>query len=527
MIAETEGDLLAQTWNSAKSYATPDISQEYSGRLALYFKCIRGLNLVRLAEYLKKAARENVEDVFLLAFHIRDCRGGKGERELGRWCLRWLLVNYPCKFSKIFHFIPQYGRWDDLLYLFPSVLDLGDENYIKNNYMSNIKKISEARMIQNEIVKFFAKQLLKDISHMRRGETCSIAAKWAPSEGDSLDRKYSVVQELCKVLDRSPRLYRKTIISPLRQYLDIVERRICQGDWTGIDYSRVPSCCMHKLKKALQRHNLESFEDWLNKVKIGKSKINAKQLFPHQLVSQYMYIGKNTIDKIIELQWKVLVDKTRQLGIFDSSLVVCDVSGSMYNGENVKPVWVSVALGILISTVTRAPFTNNLITFETNPKFTVLQKKTLFDRVQEVLNMGWGGSTNIQEVFNVILETAHRHKLIQEELPKRVYIISDMQFNQADDSNSRTNYEAIVNKYKKYNYQVPQLVFWNVNGSSTDFVAQADHKNIIVISGFSTNILKSVLNLGEFNPVSALRSTLDSDRYIPIRKAFYVKVFKD
>jgi hypothetical protein len=357
---------------------------------------------------------------------------------------------------------------------------------------------------------------------MNRGEACSIAAKWAPSEGDSLDRKYSVVQELCKVLDRSPRLYRKTIISPLRGYLDIVERRICQGDWTDIDYSRVPSCCMNKLKKAFERHSPENFDDWLNKVKIGKSKINAKQLFPHQLVSQYMYTGRNTISKIIELQWKVLVDKTRELGIFDSSIVVCDVSGSMYNGETIKPIWVSTALGILISTVTRAPFTNNLITFETSPKFKILQKRTLFDQVQEVLNMSWGGSTNIQEVFNVILRTAHRHKLTREELPKRVYIISDMQFNQADDSNSRTNYEAIVNKYKKYNYQVPQLVFWNVNGSSSDFVAQTNHKNIIMISGFSTDILKSVLNLGEFSPVSALISTLDDERYAPITEAFKV-----
>ena len=515
MIAET-------TWNSAKSYATPDISQEYSGRLALYFKSVRGLNLVRLAEYLKKAARENVEDVFLLAFHIRDCRGGKGERDLGRLILRWLLINHPCKFSKIFHLIPEYGRWDDLLYLFPNVLNLEDKNYIKNNYMSNIKKITQARTTQDEIVKFFTKQLLDDISHMKQGEACSIAGKWAPSEGDSLDRKYNVVQEFCKALDRSPRLYRKTIISPLREYLDIVERRICQKDWTGIDYSRVPSCAMHKLKRAFERHNLISFEDWLNKVKIGKSKINAKQLFPHQLVSQYMYIGRNTIDKIIELQWKVLVDKTRELGIFDSSIVVCDVSGSMYStiSDGLKPVHISVALGILISTVTRAPFTNNLITFETSPKFKILQKRTLFDQVQEVLNMGWGGSTNIQEVFNLILRTAHRNELTQEELPNRVYIISDMQFNQADDSNSQTNYEAIINKYKKYNYQVPQLVFWNVNGSSSDFVAQSNHKNIIMISGFSTDILKSVLNLGEFNPISALRSTLDSERYAPVTEAF-------
>ena len=75
---------ITTTANGALSYSTPDTSNNYTGRISLFFKGVRGLSIPKLYQYLSKCAKESLLDTFLLVFHLRDCRGGKGERDLGR-----------------------------------------------------------------------------------------------------------------------------------------------------------------------------------------------------------------------------------------------------------------------------------------------------------------------------------------------------------------------------------------------------------------------------------------------------------
>lgn len=479
------------TWNGAVSQGTPDASGKTSGRISLFFKAVRGIEKSQLETYLSEAAKEDLKDTIVLAFMIRDCRGGKGEREIGRWCLEWLRENYSKEYNLVNSLIPDYGRWDDLL--------LGND--------ADLQLVSA--------------QLRKDLEDMNEGKSVSLCAKWAPTENDSLDRNMGIVKKLCAIMEVKPRVYRKTYISPLRQYLNVVERYMCSGNWEMIDFNKVPSQAMHRLKKALERHNPESFHTWQSGLSTGKTKVCASQLDPHQVLKKVRVANEET--PVETAQWKVLEDKARESGSFNNCLFVVDVSGSMYGmygrKENtVIPIDVAVSLGLLCAGVTEGTFHNHIITFSDNPSFFVVKGDTLLDKFNHIKGADWGMSTNIQKVFDLILGRGKSCNLKQEDMPTKIFIISDMQFNDAD-SGYGTNYEVIDKKYKESGYTRPQIIFWNVNGSSKDFPVTFNDKGTAMISGFSTSVMKSVLNGGEFSPYGILRTSLDDKRYDKVREA--------
>lgn len=508
----------ATTWNGAVSLATPDSTEETSGRIGLFFKTVRGLDESRLYEYMSKASKENLTDTFILAFYIRDCRGGKGERDLGRNALIWLFLSYPVETRKVLSLLPEYGRWDDLLFFFPSVLNLSDYSALEIQYNVKISDINVLLETQLYAVNIFATQLRKDLAGMNEGLPISIAAKWAPTERDSLDRKHNTVETLQKALGLKIRQYRKELISPLRTYLKIVEKFMCEQNWDSIEFSKVPSCAIKRLKKAFEKHTPALFNEWKEQLKKGEEKVNAKQLFPHELVHEVRFKGT---DEICEAQWKVLEEETLKLGYLADSLVMVDSSGSMLSQlskSTANCLDVAMAIGLLVAHSVQGTFHNHVLSFSTTPQFTVLQDGlSLADRCRTLAQMSWSMSTNLQGAFDLILDKAGAVKLAPEEMPKRIFIVSDMQFDNACDK--RTNFQVITDKYKQSGYSRPQLVFWNVNGASTDFPVSVGDDGTAMISGFSTSIMKAVLTGKDFTPYGILRTALDSDRYNSVKNS--------
>lgn len=511
----------ARTWNGALSYACPDPSGEINGRASLFFKGCRGLNTPRLYKYLRECARESLLDTFLLAFHLRDCRGGKGERELGRQAFTWLFVNYPSEFRKVMHLIPDYGRWDDLLLFFPNVLKLNTLPQVRNDYSSNLQNedyLYNLHALQSEVVGLVAAQLRTDLQMMDEGEPISLCAKWTPTEGDSLDKRHGIFKTLAKALSVSPKKLRREFNTPLREYLRIVEKYLCSRRWNEIDYSKVPSQCMRRLKKSFQNHDEERFLKWRESLQKGEVKVNAGALHPHNLITEIM--NKNTVDPVTEAQWNVIEEKVKSSASLGDSVAVIDTSGSMIG----IPLSVAVAMGLLISSSVQGPFHGHLISFNNVPKFTVVKDGDLYSRFQTVKNMDWGGSTNLESTFKLILQRGLECKLTDEDMPKRLFIISDMQFNCVEGHGSygsihTTNMENINRLYKDSGYTRPQIVFWNVNGSSTDFPVTVDENNTVLISGFSPTILNSLIERDKFTTETILRKALDDERYNPVREA--------
>jgi hypothetical protein len=498
------------TWNGAESLPTPDMSEMCDGRLSLFFKSVRGINTPMLYKYLSKSIKENVIDTFLMSFHIRDCRGGKGEREIGRRCLIWLFLNKPQLFYNIIHLIPEYGRWDDLLYFFPNILNLSDIDYVRENYCSIIpdkNHLETLQRIQKYIVTLFSLQLIEDVNKMKEGKACSLVAKWSPTENDSLDKQYGVYEILATEMKISHRKLRKDFITPLRSYLNVVEKYMCNHNWDRIDYSKVPSYAMKRLKDSFEKHDSDRFIEWQQSLLKGEVKVNATQLFPHELVRE-MRIHRKA-DVICTEQWKILEREVNKLGSLDDCIAVVDTSSSMHD-NNFIPFDVAIALGLLICKESNGPFKNNVITFDTNPKFSVINEGNLFDRWSQITEISWGGSTNIQSTFDMILSRATKFNLSSEDMPKKIFIISDMQFDNA--CRDKTNFELINEKYQKSGYKRPQIIFWNVNGSSTDFPVSVTNNGTALISGFSPSIMKSVLNGEKFSPYTIMRNTLDDQR---------------
>lgn len=497
------------TNNGALSYGSPDPSNLASGRLSLFFKGCRGLTTPTLFNFLEQSAKENLIDTFLLAFHLRDVRQGKGERFLGRQALLWLFTHYPIEFEKVMKLIPEYGRWDDLLHFFPSVANFTDYKTIVNE--------DSLKEIQNKVVMFMAEQLKEDQKNMEAGKPCSLCAKWTPTEGCGLDRKYDIFKTLATALHTSPKILRTKYNTPLRAYLEITEKYMCCNQWGKIDFNKVPSCTMKRLQKAFEKHDKNRFEQWKKDLVSGdgSAKVNAKTLHPHELVS--IARKTRTVDEVTEAQWKVLVSEVKKLGSLKDAVVVVDTSSSMHT-PNFLPLDVAVSLGLIISEVVEGPFHGQAITFNSVPQFCVIPDGNLQTRYERMSKMPWGGSTNIEGTFKLILNRATECKLAQEDMPKRLIIISDMQFN-AIEGIYRTNMEQIDKLYDQYNYKRPQIVFWNVNGSSNDFPVTVNHDNTVMLSGFSPSILKSLLQGTDFNPLSILRTTLDDKRYDAVREA--------
>ena len=285
-----------------------DISGEYEGRLNFLIKVTRGISYDRLISILKKCVKESVSDAFLLAFHLRDCRGGKGERLLGRKALQWLGINYPLHFIKILQLVPIYGRWDDLFVLFPHVVLLNR----MDNYLSTNVDIEAFKNLQKMCVKLYASKLQDDIKSMKNGGQISLAAKWAPTENDKNDQQYELVDTLCAELGINKQIYRKQYISPLRKYTSIVENNLRTNTFHNIDYNKVPSVALTKYFKTFLRKDEIQFNLFLKK---DSTQTYSTNVFPHDIVKKYDIYNATKSYKEVERLW------THFLGNYDNIFI--------------------------------------------------------------------------------------------------------------------------------------------------------------------------------------------------------------
>jgi hypothetical protein len=490
-----------KTLNGAFSLATSG-----SARLDLFFKTVRGIDNTKLEELLEKSWQEDPLDTLRLIFYNRDCRGGKGERAIFRSSIRWLINTKGASHAVTnIELISEYGRWEDLLWFITKPQK-------KDDIVEPLDTMTEA------VVKLFAKQLKEDKEAMEAGKPVTLAAKWAPSENCKHDKLSSATKLICNALDVNYAVYRKQYIAPLRGYIKVLERFMCSGDWSSIDYSKVPGCAMNKLKKAFAKRDPERFQEYKDKLQKKdpedtKTKVNAATVEPHELVMQYM--RSSAEDVIIEEQWKVILQRVAELGTLKDCLAICDVSGSM-SGTYMS---VSIALGLLIATLTREPFKNQIITFSSDPFFHEVKGDTLYEQVRNVSKMHWAMTTNFEKVFNMILEKAVQNKLPDDEMPKTLFVISDMQFDEANDKSGsyKTHYELLQQKYAQNGYSMPNIVFWNVSSSGSDVTNKASDPGVALLSGWSPSTLKSILNGKDFTPYGVLRTAIDDERYAKIK----------
>ena len=506
------------------------------GRLSLYFKTNRGLSVPHLYQYLQRSANEDVVDTFALVFYLRDCRRGKGERSLGIRAMQWLFLSYPKQFMQVAKHVPEYGRWDDLMYLWPRVLNLEStipspsseqqqkwRDHVNRNFYVNIKSdkaLKRRQKYQKDLVRITAEQLKEDRRKMIESGKVSLCAKWAPTEKDSLDREHGTVKELCRAMSITRTTYRKLYTSPLREYIQVTETLMCKKDWNRIDFNKVPYLAMKNLKKAFEKHTPIKLREWRSNLLSRKTKVNEKQIFPHELICEV--VAKGGEDPICQEQWMALEEKVKDSGVFSNTLVVVDTSVSMKkwkkNNYDFSPMDVAIGLGILISRcIENSVFHNSVITFSNVPMFVEFKTNDIHTRYITLLNSNWAGRMDFEATLELILTRAKEENVSPADLPRKLLIISDMNFKEA--GGNLANFNTIDSQYKACGYKRPLIVFWNICVDNGDISFSSLSNGVTLISGFYLSIVQAILAGNSPNPWSIARSTLDGNRYVSIVSA--------
>jgi len=435
-----------------------------------------------LAEWIKVYTEDPVLAVKYL-FYVGDVRQGLGERRIFKICFAWLAVNYTKDAKKLLQLISEYTRYDIL-----TELILVDE-------------------LRTDVVKLVTEQLTADIMNMTSLKPISLLAKWMPSENTSSKETVALAKLWIKALDVTPKKYRK-MLAGLRSYLDVVEVKTSSNNWSDINYEAVPSMANLKYEIAFLKHDYERRNEYLDSLKNGATKINASVASPVDIVNRYKGYW-NTNDTLEEM-WKALP-------VINSNdmLVVRDGSGSMTCGRSIAPLTVANALSIYTSEHNTGIWKDKFITFSSRPELVDMSKLTSLGDKLEFLNYYDDCSnTNLEATFDLILNAAIENNLSQEDLPKNILIISDMQF---DGAVSRLAEEAlmntIINKFNEAGYQMPKLIFWNVAQDINKTIPLQENKaGVILVSGYSPAVLNLVTS-GELDPYKALIKVVNSERY--------------
>lgn len=431
----------------------------------------------------KKVWYENKELALKYLFYVRDVREGLGERRLFREAITEIIDNLD---SRVFDWIMKFGRADDLLVF------LGTK-------------------LEKDLIDYIQVQLEKDMQGVKDNKPISLLSKWLPSINTSSKETREKAKQLCKSLHITETKYRK-MLSKLRKYIDVIERKLCANEWNKVNYETVPSNANLKYKDAFLKHDEDRRKKYLESLEKGETKINGSVLFPHDIVAKYVKDSTLKKDEALEALWKSLpnyVDGNT------NTLVVRDGSGSMtWSDNNVRPLDVATALAIYFSERCEGQFKDNFITFSSKPQLVSFTGyETLRDKLIECSKYNDCSNTNLEATFDLVLDVAVKNHLKQEEIPN-LLIISDMEFDSSysDRWSEDKLFTIIANKFNKAGYQLPKLIFWNV-ASRTNTIPLTQNKNgVILVSGFSPAITKMVLS-EELDPYKALVKELMKDRY--------------
>lgn len=454
---------------------------------------LRGHDEKEVLSYFTKAVNENERLAMKALFYSRDIRGGQGERQVFNSIVKYLANTATDTIKRNLDLVPEYGRWDDMY------------SFIGTKLEKDALDIMKAQ---------FTVDLLTDKP--------SLLGKWLKSSNTSSNESKRLAKITYKHFGITERNYRKSL-STLRKNIKIVETFMSNNQWGEIDFSAIPSQATRIYSDAFRKHDEARYNAFIEKVANGEEKINAGTLYPYQITKSIKGLSHSDDKKIkaFDAMWNALPNYMDEP---ENSLCVVDTSGSMYSGySDVAPIDVSVSLGIYFAERIIGPFKDYFMTFSEQPKMQKIRGKNIFEKYTNLSRAEWGMSTDLQKVFAVLLRTAKERNVSQDEMIKKIYIISDMQFNQATSDGgwgrSRktvTNFDAIRDAYEAAGYKMPELVFWDVNAGS-DTPVTKDENGTFLVSGCSPSILKYAMNCEAVTPEQLMLEVLESERYEPVK----------
>ena len=431
------------------------------------------------------AFKENPVYALKCLFYLRDVRGGQGERRFFRVVTKWLADHETAAMRRNLQYVPEFGRWDDL-YVFVGT------------------------KLENEAFNFMKKQLALDVEC----KTPSLLAKWLKSENTSSKESRILADRTRQTFGMTHKQYRKTL-SLLRERINVVERLMSAGKWDEIEFDKIPSRAGLIYRNAFARHDIErmksekqvrSYEDFM---KDEKTTVNAKALYPYEVVSQAYNLTSNhnrwwnspesveDVDPIqrnaINKYWDNLADYFNGCSL--DALCMIDTSGSMWGSEASAPINVAISIGLYAAERARGPFAGHYISFSSRPQLIETKGVDFVDKVYRIYRTNLCDNTNIEAAFDMLLDTARRTHCSQEDLPKSIIVVSDMEFDsQVGYYGNRNNtlMENIAHKWAMTGYKMPNLVYWNVQARQNNIPMQVKN-GVTLVSGMSPVIFEQIM----------------------------------
>lgn len=461
---------------------------------------LRSRNDIEIAELFDKAFKEDKLLAMKMSFYARNIRGGLGERRVPRVCWQYVANNYPDIMRLNLSLIPLFGRWDDL-YCFVGT------------------------PIEEDVWGFIRTQLGEDAKGIMEGKSISLLAKWLKSVNTSSAESRYLGKLTAKNLGIDEKTYRK-ILNTLRNYLDVTEIKMSRNNFSQIKYPAVPSKAMATYRKTFLKKDTDRFLEYVASLKKGETKINASTLYPYDILEKYgirgVYDWKerkgklqvNQYDEILEQQWKALPNYIDENLSNANVLIMCDTSGSMSG----RPMATSVGLSIYFAERNTGVFHNTFVAFSNSPRFVTIKGDSLKEKVESFPVIV--SDTNIARAFRLILDVAVKNNIPAEDMPKALVIISDMEFNigvHEKDLNDVSYQEIFKKMYEEAGYEMPSVVYWNVNSRHNVFHAFANEKGVMMASGNSPSVFESIVaNIGK-NPYEAMLNVLNNKMYDCVR----------
>lgn len=470
-----------------------------------------------------KAYAEDKELAMKLLFYIRDIRGGQGMRRVFRVIARNLAFNNPTVIHANLDNFLFFGRGDDVLCLMDTPLEKEVINWIGD-------------VIENDL-----------ISIEDKGVYPTLLAKWLPSENTSSVVSRKLAKKIYQGLNMTPREYRKTL-SKLRKKIGVVETLMSQNKWDEIDFEKLPAKAAMIYSDAFMKHVENNYIQYLKDLATGKAKVNSSSLFPADIIKKIGYTGwgepnLSLKDRyLLDAMWNALPNYFE--GKEETGLCVVDTSGSMTGGRgSISPIDVSISLGVYCADKAKGPFKNHYIAFSEEPTLVELKGDSIVEKVKNMPHIN-PLNTDLEKVFDLILNTALVNKTPQEDMPSKLYIISDMQFDEArgnrgygyrwNKSKPEPFMQTMKEKFANAGYTMPAIVYWNVRESECGMFQETfEGENCCMVSGYSPSLFKAVIEGTEYeteefidkdgnirtitkeklDPMTIMLNTLNNERY--------------
>ena len=447
---------------------------------------LRTADKARIHRLFSEAYREDPLFATKIVFYARDVRGGLGERMIFRTLLEYMAKYHPEALIRNLDLIGVYGRYDDMYCLIGTPLE-------------------------DEMWAAMKRQFEEDRENLQVGNAISLLAKWIKTADASSDRTRKLGILTAQKLGYSVYEF-KRLVRAMRKHIGVVETLMSTGKWDQIRYSAVPSRAMMIYRNAFMKHDADRFGKFTMKALKGEEKIHSAALYPYDIVEKVMKMDwstcKITEDDTMEAQWRQLPDYVPK---GTNALVIADTSGSMYG----RPLATSVGLAVYFAERNTGPYHNMFMSFSGTSRIQILKGETLAQKLRSINMRDWQMNTNLEAAFDHVLRIGVNNHVPAEEMPKSIIVISDMEI---DNCGNRewTFYEKMARRYRDHGYQIPNIVFWNVNSRHDIYHADKKRTGVQLVGGSSAAVFRQVMQCVGMNPVEAMEKIIYSERYEPI-----------